>query len=403
MSVRGTFAPLTAFVPLRPFGLISSGQRTILGVLNVQGGTAPSGGGPTPTATPPSTSIQPPTLRKAFSPTTIATGGKSTIIFIINNPNGSTVLTGLAFSDYYPSGLVNATPLITTNTCGGSLQASAGGNYINLSGATLAPYGECTLSVVVTASSTGTYFNNSDPVTSNEGGTGNEASATLTITPAFACNGNKIVHGSIIRTDGAYDLYMVITNYSGQDLTVGTITVTWNSDDGNKNNKGIDLTNITLGANSHPVTSGNTGPEYSYTPSPSWTLPPGNTTITFTFNKTYNNFDATEHITMSFTTAGCSSFTLDSDFVTPPGIAKAFIPDQISAGGTSTLTFTISNINNKFISLSGVAFTDNFPSGMTRSGAPASLQCGGTVTSTSGSITLSGGTIPPEISLHGDR
>ena len=189
---------------------------------------------------------------------------------------------------------------------------------------------------------------------------------------------------------------MYITNYSGQDLTINNIALTWNSDDGNKKNKGIDLTNIALGTYSQAVTSGNTGPEYSYTPSPSWMLPPGKSTITFTFNKTYNTFDATEHITMTFSTPGCESFTLNSDFVTPSDIAKAFSPNQISAGGTSTLLFTISNLNNKYISLSGVNFVDSFPSGITRTGTVASLQCGGTVTSTSGSVTLSGGAIPPE-------
>jgi uncharacterized repeat protein (TIGR01451 family) len=392
VSVTGTFSPFSAFVHLRNFTLISTGERTILGVMHVAGGNPPSGGGSGGGGS----DGNAPTLRKSFSPLTIPVDGKSTIVFIINNPNATTDFTGLSFSDNYPSGLKNSTPLVTTNTCGGTLQASAGGDTISLSGGYLPAYGECTLTVVVTSSATGTYVNTSDPVSSVEGGIGNEASATLSVIPAFVCNGNKIVHGSIIRSDGAYDLFMVITNYSGQDLTVGTITTTWNSDDGNKKNKGIDLINVSLGPYSQAISSGNTGPEYSFTPSPAWILPPGNTTILLTFNKMYNNMDATEHITMTFTTAGCAAFTLDSAFVTPPNIEKAFSPDQISAGGNSTLTFTISNLNNKYISLNGVSFTDTFPSGMTRASIPASLQCLGTVTSTSGSITLSGGSIPPE-------
>ena len=99
-----------------------------------------------------------PTLRKDFSPSTIPVNGVSTIIFTINNPNGSTVLTGVAFSDYYPTGLVTRNPLVTTNSCGGTLQASAGGNNISLSGASLAGYGECTLTVVVTAGIDGKLY-----------------------------------------------------------------------------------------------------------------------------------------------------------------------------------------------------------------------------------------------------
>ena len=46
--------------------------------------------------------------------------------------------------------------------------------------------------------------------------------------------------------------------------------------------------------------------------------------------------------------------------VLPPSIAKHFAPDEILAGGTSTLTFTITNPNQDE-DLLGVAFADTFP------------------------------------------
>jgi uncharacterized repeat protein (TIGR01451 family) len=79
----------------------------------------------------------------------------------------------------------------------------------------------------------------------------------------------------------------------------------------------------------------------------------------------------------------------------PPSVAKSFSPNPISAGGTSTLTITLSNPNAS--ALSGASFTDNLPSSpaqMTVVGSPSSPQCGGTVTNTATSVTLTNGTIP---------
>jgi Flp pilus assembly protein TadG len=64
VSVSGTFSPLSAFVRLRSFTLTSSGERTILGVMHVAGGSPPSGGGGGGGAS----DGQAPTLRKDFSP-----------------------------------------------------------------------------------------------------------------------------------------------------------------------------------------------------------------------------------------------------------------------------------------------------------------------------------------------
>jgi len=80
----------------------------------------------------------------------------------------------------------------------------------------------------------------------------------------------------------------------------------------------------------------------------------------------------------------------------PPTIAKSFSPTTIVEGGTSTLSFTITNPNAS-VSLSAIAFTDMFPAGMEVFGAPgATNTCGGTFTTAvhATTIRLSGGSLP---------
>jgi len=73
----------------------------------------------------------------------------------------------------------------------------------------------------------------------------------------------------------------------------------------------------------------------------------------------------------------------------PPTLTKAFGAASIPVGGTTTLTFTVSN--NPGVDETGIGFTDNLPSGMTVA-TPNGLtgSCGGgTITATAGSGTVS--------------
>jgi len=80
----------------------------------------------------------------------------------------------------------------------------------------------------------------------------------------------------------------------------------------------------------------------------------------------------------------------------PPTISKSFGASSIAMGGTTSLSFTVTNPNGS-ASLSGVAFTDSLPSGLVVSTPNGfSGSCGsGTITATagSGSVSLSGGTL----------
>jgi uncharacterized repeat protein (TIGR01451 family) len=75
----------------------------------------------------------------------------------------------------------------------------------------------------------------------------------------------------------------------------------------------------------------------------------------------------------------------------PPSILATFSPSTVGLGLTSSLTFTLSN-PNPALALTGVAFTDNLPAGVEFQPGTSNA-CGGTVTRTSGSMSLSGATL----------
>ena len=130
--------------------------------------------------------VLPPSISKAFSPATIAPAGVSTLSFAITNPATNPVPEiGVAFSDSLPANLIVATPNGATGNCdGGTLTATAGSNSISLTGGTIPVGSFCVVSVNVTSAVTGTYTNTSGPVSSTNGGTGNTASAVLTVNRA---------------------------------------------------------------------------------------------------------------------------------------------------------------------------------------------------------------------------
>src|SRR5207244_2726082 len=116
-------------------------------ISTTEGGTNSGAGG---SATASLSAILPPSIAKAFGTDPILVNGTSLLTFTITNPNASDTLSGIAFADTYPGGLVNMSPLPPVgNTCGGSVVAVAGGNSIGLTGGSLAGGASCTVSVTV--------------------------------------------------------------------------------------------------------------------------------------------------------------------------------------------------------------------------------------------------------------
>jgi uncharacterized repeat protein (TIGR01451 family) len=125
---------------------------------------------------------------KVFLPDTIGPGSVSTLLFEISSSEEVPV-TGLAFTDTLPAGVVIAAPPNAATTCGAGafVDAPAGGSTITFSGGQLPPTpdGEegvsCEVTVDVTSGTPGVHTNVSGDLTSSLGNHG-DATADLTVT-----------------------------------------------------------------------------------------------------------------------------------------------------------------------------------------------------------------------------
>jgi hypothetical protein len=156
------------------------------------------------------TVVAPPTIASAFSPTSIGTGGTSTLSFTITNPNaGSVSLSGLAFTDALPAGLVVDNPNGVSAKCGSSavMTANSGSGTISFSAGQLAAGTNCTVSANVTSNTAGVYQNDTGPVSSNEGGSGNGDEQSLTVidppsaTITTPADGATYAHGQVVNAN----------------------------------------------------------------------------------------------------------------------------------------------------------------------------------------------------------
>jgi hypothetical protein len=170
--------------------------------------------------------LVPPSISKAFNPGIIAPTGVSVLSFVITNPSLNPVaLTGVGFTDTLPANLVVATPSGATGDCnGGTLTAAAGSNTVSLTGGTIPANGSCTVSANVTSAVSGVY-NNTVTVTSDNAGTGNTASATLTVAPPNLSITKT--HSSDFHRRDIGDTYTItVSDSAAAGPTLGTVTVT---------------------------------------------------------------------------------------------------------------------------------------------------------------------------------
>jgi uncharacterized repeat protein (TIGR01451 family) len=171
------------------------------------------------------TVVAPPAIGKNFGAASIPIGGTTSLTFTLTNPAANAVaLTGVAFTDTLPGGLVVATPNGLTGSCGGgTITATAGSSSVSLSGATIAAGASCTFSVNVTAVATGNQTNTTSAVTSSNGGTGNAATASINVL-APDLQITKSHDGAFTR--GGTGSYTITVSNVGAGPTAGTVTVT---------------------------------------------------------------------------------------------------------------------------------------------------------------------------------
>lgn len=339
------------------------------------------------------TAIQPPVIAKTFSPAQIQQGATSTLALTVSN-GGTTALTGIAFSDTLTNMQVAATPAVT-NSCGGTLTATAGSSSITLAGGALGAGATCTITVQITSntiSSAGGHANTITGITSTQSGAGaNSNTAYLVVagTPTIA----KAFAATTIAPGSATSMTFTITNPGNIPLTNATFS-------DNMGNLKIAATGAAGGscggAAGNMLNAGTSSIMLS-----GLTIPAaGSCTVTVQVTGTVPGLQTNIANGVSSTETpapGNQSAPATITVLHPPQIAKSFFPGTIQSGGTSTVTLMLTNLNS--IQLDGVVFTDT----LTNMRINASGSAGGTCSGASGNsftaaqtglLTFSGITIP---------
>lgn len=324
-------------------------------------------------------------VAKAFTPSTIPSGGVSTLSVAITNGTASS-RTDVAFTDTYPAGLVNAPVSNASSSCGGAVTATPGTGSLQFTGGIIAPGATCVISADVTSSTPGMLTNTipAGSITSSAPPNGIAASATLTVMqppmvgklfdPPVIMQGGDSALTIILFGSGPVATGVAFTDTFPAGMTLSATPNVQNSCGGTvtTTSTSIQLANGTLSSltpcsitvNVTPTGTGayvNTIPAGAVTASSGSNLEPASATLTV---------------------------------FTDQSIAKDFAPPTIEAGDESTLTITVTNTSAS-TTATAVAFTDVLPAGLTLTATPATNGCGGTLTTTLDTLQLSGGSIPP--------
>jgi hypothetical protein len=156
------------------------------------------------------TAPTPPTLAKAFAPSTVPVNTVSTVTLTLGNANAAADTLTADLTDTLPPGLVVATPTNAATTCVGTVNAVAGaGSFALASGATIPGSGTCMVTVDVVAAVDATYTNTipAGALVTTVGSNANPASATLIVTPVqnndrIFCDAFDGVACAPLRMDG---------------------------------------------------------------------------------------------------------------------------------------------------------------------------------------------------------
>ncbi len=300
------------------------------------------------------TPLTPPVATKVFAPNVVSAGAVSRLTIMVTNANATT-LNLAALSDTLPAGLVIANPPNAATTCGaGTALATAGGITLGLSNGTVPLNGNCTVAADVVAATAGTYTN-IIPVgavtTANAGSNAAQATATLTV-----LQGPSIIKSfspSTIAPGGLSTLTITLINPTASMLTSANVTDPL-------------PTGVTIAAT--PTIVNNCGGSATGLPGASnfviaaASIPAGNVctisvNVTATAVGSYNNIIAAGALT---TSGGSNASSAQADLnVAAPQISKGFAPAVVGVNTNSTLTITLSNPTSSL--MTGVAFTDVFP------------------------------------------
>ena len=336
--------------------------------------------------------LQKPTIAKAFVNPYFQPGGSSSLVFTIANPN-SVALNGINFTDSFPSGLTNASPLAVGGSCTGvtlSGTTVGGGSVFNVTGGAVPANSSCTVSVQVTSGAAGSYNNTASGVASTEAGAAGLPSNTATLNvvqpPAVVA---KSFSPSSISQNGVSTVSFTVLNPNPIALTNINFSDTLVKMTAANGSIGGTCTGA---SNSPALVAGATALNLTVP-----TLAAG-ASCTVTAQLTSNASGANANQASGATAteapvAGALSPIAKLNVLFPPTLAKNFAPGQINVGGSTTLTFTVSNPNST--ALTNVHFSDPLTS-MTVGSASSSSTCSGAVSFTP-ALAIGGTGVNPTI------
>jgi len=300
----------------------------------------------------------PPTISKAFNPTSIVAGSTSQLTITLNNPNSSTITLTAVFTDTLPAGvLVAPTPGVST-TCGGTATATAGGTTVSLaSGSTMPASGSCTISVNVTAAAVGSYVN-TIPIGALQTTAGNNAapaSATLTVIAAtVAPTLSKAFNAESITAGGTSVLTITLNNANSAAISLtADFTDTLPTGVLVAPTPAVSTTcggtaSATAGGSTVSLASGSTVPAGSCTISVSVTGAAAgsyvNTIAAGALQTSAGNNAASASATLTVTALppGCPVITITPATLASGLVGQPYSQTLTASGGTAPYTFTVS-------------------------------------------------------------
>ncbi len=335
--------------------------------------------------------VEAPGFAKAFSPARVAPGGISRLTFTIDNAANAIAVRSLAFTDDFPDGMTVAAIPNGSTACGGTFAPAASATSLAFTGGRVASGEACTIALDVQAQRAGTLENRSGALTSDLPVTTSGARATLRVDEAplsvsMAFSPRAIAQGGVSR----------LTHTLRNDAAIGATSVALSD----RLPPGVALADppdaqTTCSGGRLTAAAGTRTIAYSegaLAAGASCTIAVDVTPATAA---RYRNI--AESVTSSLGTSTAISAGLRVEAVEAPGFAKAFSPARVAPGGISRLTFTIDNAANA-IAVRSLAFTDDFPDGMTVAAIPnGSTACGGTFApaASATSLAFTGGRVAP--------
>jgi len=347
-------------------------------------------------------SAQVPAFSKSFDPSTIGPGSASTLVYVVDTTSTPSPVTGLAFVDTLPAGVVIATPSRVATTClFATVTGPAGGSTIALSQGRLGTGSSCTVTIDVTSSAPGSHPSISGDLTSSAG---NSGTAQDTLTVDTARPGFSMAFAPPMVAVGAVSQLTFSIDNSANAAALATISFT---------------AELPVGLAIASPAGASTDCGNAISPA-TLTAEAGTRAISLFASGSLPNFPVlgpgetcSVSIDVAASVAGVFDFasgvlTADNSLTTGKAVAslaverrelqKSFVGSPAFAGDTVQLVYTLTNLNRTYAA-SDIAFSDDLGAalaGLTTDGLPPVTPCGpGSSVSGTTVVSFSGGQLGP--------